>query len=63
MSLIFETVWIGCGNSELWTLSVLAKFIDWVESCEVFEYFIISSCDARGGADISVGGGIVVFGR
>ena len=34
---IFETVWIGCGNSELLVLPVLAKFIGWVENSGVFE--------------------------
>ena len=37
VSIMLETVWIGCGNLELQVLFVLANLISWLENCSVFE--------------------------
>ena len=49
---VVETVQIGCGNSALLVLSLLAKLIGGVENW-VFEYLSSSGCGARDGAGIS----------
>ena len=63
VSITFETVWIGCGNSELWVLFVFAKFIGCLENRRVFELLSNLGCGARDGGGIIVGGWRVVYVR